>query len=183
MFNNVVVPIDEMGQSMKSEHHLTYEITWATPILLLATMGIFLVVVKLLFEDYLAMWGFQMSDQEIKVDEDLPNFFDTIKLSSANEIIKEVENMEENFGFEHNDPDTIDNLERCKNTFPVKEIQGTPWYQILSNPSYVSQFNYIGAFVGEREKLIEDGYHDDYVDEEETEMTADCKRARYEQSD
>ena len=124
-----------------------------------------------------------MSDQEIKVDEDLPNFFDTIKLSSANEIIKEVENMEENFGFEHNDPDTIDNLERCKNTFPVKEIQGTPWYQILSNPSYVAQFNYIGAFVGEREKLIEDGYHDDYVDKEETEMTADCKRARHEQSD
>jgi len=37
-------------------------------------------------------------------------------------------------------------------------MQGTPWYQPLSNPHYVSMFNYIGAHVDEREKLIEDGF-------------------------
>jgi len=26
-------------------------------------------------------WGFSMSDKEIKVDEDLPNFFKAVKLS------------------------------------------------------------------------------------------------------
>jgi hypothetical protein len=41
---------------------------------------------------------------------------------------------------------------------PKRAIQGTPWYQILSNHNYASEFNYIGAFIPEREKLIEDGY-------------------------
>ena len=40
---------------------------------------------------------------------------------------------------------------------PKKAIQGTPWYNILSNPQYAEDFNYIGAFVDEREKLIKDG--------------------------
>jgi len=29
---------------------------------------------------------------------------------------------------------------------------------MLSNPQYSSDFNYIGAFISEREKLIEDGF-------------------------
>ena len=42
-------------------------------------------------------------------------------------------------------------------------------------------FNYIGAFVGEREKLIEDGFDDEK--DNDGEMTKECKRFRYEQSD
>lgn len=64
---------------------------------------------------------------------------------------------------------------------PKKAIQGTPWYQLLSNPDYAFAFYYIGAFVEEREKLIEDGYKDDCNDAGE--MSEICKRARYEQSD
>jgi len=70
---------------------------------------------------------------------------------------------------------------------PKKEIQGTPWYQILSNQLYEDDFNYIGAFVDEREKLIEDGYKDERVigpDGKETgEMTQLCKEERWAQSD
>jgi len=44
---------------------------------------------------------------------------------------------------------------------PKKAIQGTPWYQILSNPQYAEDFNYIGAFIQEREKMIKDGDDDD----------------------
>tara|TARA_B110000285_G_scaffold234791_1_gene313039 strand:- start:507 stop:668 length:162 start_codon:yes stop_codon:yes gene_type:complete len=36
---------------------------------------------------------------------------------------------------------------------------------MLSNPKYQNDFNYIGAFVKEREKLIEDG-QDDYLEDE-----------------
>lgn len=77
--------------------------------------------------------------------------------------------MKENFGFEHNDPDTIEVLDAT--VVPKKAIQGTPWYQLLSNPLYEDGFNYIGAFVAEREKLIEDGYKDEYEDKKETIMT------------
>jgi len=35
-------------------------------------------------------------------------------------------------------------------------MQGTPWYQPLTDARYVDMFSYIGAFVEEREKLLED---------------------------
>lgn len=99
-----------------------------------------------------------MSHKSIQVDEDLPNFFDAVKLSQADVLVHEQENMRENFGFQHNDPDTIENLDDA--SLPKRAFQGTPWYQILSNPIYQHDFNYIGAFIPEREKLIEDGYAD-----------------------
>ena len=71
-------------------------------------------------------WGYGLSDGEINVDEDLPNFFNCVKLSHADELIKENENMKENFGFEYNDPDTIEILDATK--IPKKACQGTPWY-------------------------------------------------------
>jgi len=55
--------------------------------------------------------GFTMSEKDIEVDEDLPNFFQSLKLSHADELILENENMMKNFGFEHNDPDTIEVLD------------------------------------------------------------------------
>jgi hypothetical protein len=58
-----------------------------------------------------------------------------------------------------------------KATIPKKSIQGSPWYQILSNYKYQDQFQYIGAFIEEREKLIEDGFSDD------------IKKYKFEQSD
>ena len=53
------------------------------------------------------------------------------------------------------DPITVNRLDNT--TMPKKSIQGTPWYQILSNMQYADDFYYIGAFVEEREKLIKDG--------------------------
>lgn len=67
-----------------------------------------------------------MQGKEIEVDEDLPNFYDTIKLSMADEIIAENENMIEKYGFEPNDPDTIDRLKIS--SMPKRPMQGTPWY-------------------------------------------------------
>jgi len=61
----------------------------------------------LVFADNLRALGFSMQGKEIEVDEDLPNFFDTIKLSMAEVIISENNNMINNYGFEPNDPDTI----------------------------------------------------------------------------
>ena len=88
--------------------------------------------------------------------------------------------MRENYGFSFNDGDTITALRNGKN--PKKAIQGSPWYQILSNPKYSNQFNYIGSFVGERYKLIEDGT----IDQEEdgkTVYSEQTMRTRGEQSD
>jgi hypothetical protein len=53
---------------------------------------------------------------------------------------------------------------------PKKAIQGTPWYNILSNPQYAEDFNYIGAFVDEREKLIKDGDNAEGNDTEQSDL-------------
>ena len=66
--------------------------------------------------------------------------------------------MRDNFGFIHNDPDTIDLLKETR--MPKKACQGSPWYQILSNQRYANLFYYVGAFVGEREKVIEDEFEE-----------------------
>jgi len=34
-----------------------------------------------------------MASKDIEVDEDLPNFFDAVMLSQADEIVKEAENV------------------------------------------------------------------------------------------
>ena len=39
-----------------------------------------------------------MMKKDIEVDEDLPNFFKVIKLSQADELVNEEENMMNNFG-------------------------------------------------------------------------------------
>jgi len=70
---------------------------------------------------------------------------------------------------------------------PRKAIQGTPWYLLLSNSSYSESFNYIGPHIKEREKLIEDGDKDRCItgenDKPTKELTMECKRDRWEQSD
>lgn len=39
---------------------------------------------------------------------------------------------------------------------PEKALQGTPWYSILSNPTYVDKFAYLGPHVKNRETYLKD---------------------------
>lgn len=147
-----------MSHAMLSRHFVLLTIDWATPTFVFGLYAIALFIIQKVAGNYLARWGFAMADSDIDVDEDLPNFFKACKLSDADELVMENENLKKNYGFEPNDPDTIQVLDNTK--LPKKAIQGTPWYQILANPIYESDFNYIGSFVKEREKLIEDGAKD-----------------------
>ena len=95
-----------------------------------------------------------MSSKDIMVDEDLPNFFKSVRLAQADEVVKEFQNLKENYGIEYEDPNVVNILDHT--SMPKKQMQGTPWYSILSNPSYADEFFYIGAHIDEREKLIKD---------------------------
>ena len=96
----------------------------------------------------------------IAVDEDLPNFFEAVKLGQADEIIEEYYNMKNKYGFEVYDRNVIQKLESIGT--PTKwAMQGTPWYSMLSNPDYADDFNYINCKVKDRVKFIKD-IHEDY---------------------
>ena len=47
---------------------------------------------------------------------------------------------------------------------------GCPWYNILANPVYQAQFCYFGAYVGDREALIEDADDEDGNNAEQSDL-------------
>lgn len=112
----------------------------------------------------------------MQVDEDLPKFYDITNLRQRNQMVTMYNNMKNNFGFEYTDPDTIEELQKA--AYPTVTITGTPWYNVMSNPQYVNEFNFIPSYVQEREKIINDGY--DEIDENSTEEQIKMK---VEQSD
>lgn len=78
-------------------------------------------------DEIIQKFGFTFVEKDIDVDEDLPNLYLTLSTGNAQAFIKSNNNMRTRFGFEFQDPDTIDALTHIKST-PVKEMTGTPWY-------------------------------------------------------
>lgn len=105
-------------------------------------------------EEELARLGFSLSHEDINVDEDLPNFFEALKLRHADQIICEYNNMKERYGLEIEDADVIAKLEKIES--PPKYIQGTPWYYPLANLDYCERFVYFNAMIKDRTEFIKD---------------------------
>lgn len=95
---------------MISGHFVDWNVTYAAPLLGIAALSVFVLLFQKLLGDKLILWGIADEHKKMDVDEDLPNFFKALKLSSAREIIIENANMKENFGFETTDPDTVEGL-------------------------------------------------------------------------
>jgi len=143
-------------ETMRSHHNLTGWLTLSrhTPLLVVIFASIFIIICQTFFEKYLQTWGFSMITKDISIDENLPNFFDSLKLHQANEVMIEYLNMKHNYGFEFEDPAIIKRLLKC--TLPRSSMIGHPWYNILANPVYRDKFSYFGAYIGDRNVLIED---------------------------
>ena len=104
-------------------------------------------------------WGFGMASSSIEVDEDLPDFWTVVKWTEANETVMNSNDSRERFQFEQAAHFVLDKLMSIVR-LPAIAIQGSPWYTILASQSYRKQFQFVGANITEREKLIEDGYPD-----------------------
>jgi len=72
----------------------------------------FLIFMQKVFADKLVAWGFELFKNEVVVDEDLPPFLSTVKLSQAAEILAEEKNINLNYGVKFNDVDTIAEMKR-----------------------------------------------------------------------
>ena len=67
--------------------------------LLIALAFIIIIVLRVMIYPTLTKWGFTLTRTEIIVDEDLPNFFQAVKLSDADWMVFENSNLRENYGF------------------------------------------------------------------------------------
>lgn len=56
----------------------------------------------------------QGPEDDIKVDENLPNFFKAVKLSYADELVMEIQNLKDNYGIEIEDPRVIKRLDEVQ---------------------------------------------------------------------
>jgi len=102
IFNNKwsYVPDSLSTTHMKSGHFISFSVNWASPMLIMALCAVFLILfIAIVPNEYRMKWGFSLQEKKIEVDEDLPNFFDTILLSAADEIVLEEENLMNNYGF------------------------------------------------------------------------------------
>lgn len=156
IFDNTWVYRMKTIEHMKSNHFFEgFCVTHSTPIFVFMAFSIGLkLITSIVPEETLSRLGFSLTNEEISVDEDLPSFFDAIKLRHAREILSEFYNIKNRYGLEIEDIDVINKLEKIK--FPERCIQGSPWYSILANHDYVERFNYISAMVPDRTAYIKD---------------------------
>lgn len=75
---------------MLSDHLIEYRVCQSSPLFLMSITCVALIVVQLVIpSELLLKWGFTMSQEEMEVDEDLPNFFTALMLSEAEKVISE----------------------------------------------------------------------------------------------
>ena len=158
---------------MPSGHYLSgiaeVAAVWNVPLLVCVFVSAAILVVQFVVpQETLNALGYGMRRRDIAVDEDLPNFFDVLKPQQAYQMIAEAANMREQFAVEIMDEAALRRLGTMQ--WPAKTMQGTPFYDILSNRDYADQFCYIGAHVPEREKLLEDGDDNDEDNTEQADM-------------
>lgn len=144
---------------MWSDHKINYRVCQSSPLFLMAMTCVALIVVQIVIpQELLLKWGFTMSQDEMEVDEDLPNFFTALLISEADKILAENKQMMTEFGFELSESWLVEKLENT--TWPEKSISGTPWYAIMCNPAYVEGFAWLGPHVKDRELYIKDVYNE-----------------------
>jgi len=114
IFENKWEYIDTTLDSMKSQHFFKFQVNWAFPVLIVGFASFFILITQKIMGAALNKLGYGMQAKEIAVDEDLPNFYKCVKLSQADEVIAEEENMQNKFGLLINDPDTIKELEEVE---------------------------------------------------------------------
>ena len=104
------------------------------------------------------------------MDENLPNFFEAVKLQERDWILKENKYYAENHKMPLLREKTSASLEKVNMT--SNPIQGLHWYSPLCNMSYVQDFAYISCSVPDRADYIVDGDDEEGNDNEQSDFVA-----------
>lgn len=95
--NSIVFSTDRMKTSHTFEN--LGELGQATPMLLIALPLLVIIIMRRSSYKLLEKSGFTISNSKIVVDEDIPNFFEAVKLSDADWMVFENSNLRENYGY------------------------------------------------------------------------------------
>lgn len=138
--------------------------------LMIAIAFVVIISMRIFAYDLMSKWGYTISSNVIEVDENLPNFYTAVKLSDADWLVKECEYLLNTYKFMFANEEVTKKMD-CVGV-PKQPIQGIAWYNLMANPSYVRQFNYIGVDVQGRDDLIVDGDDQEGNDCEQSDMVS-----------
>ena len=144
------------------------KVSQASPLLLIGIAVFIIFFLQTFLADYLNKFGFGFTDVEIEVDENLPNFFEAVKLSEANWLVEESKYYNGTYDMKLIDDDLSTKLDDTK--VAKSPIQGIHWYSILANPDYSEQFSYISINTTNRDTLIVDDDENEDNDCEQSDM-------------
>ena len=81
IFDNLWNYVRFSTDTMLSRHLVDFNISQASPLLLMSIAAIGLIIIQIVFREKLTEWGFGMSEKMKEIDEDNPFFFNAIKLT------------------------------------------------------------------------------------------------------
>ena len=87
----------ETGHTLKS---MINRVQPSSPLLMICFVFLVIILIRNYFYSTLRKWGFTITKTEIVVDEDLPNFYEAVKLGDADWMVYENKNLRENYGFD-----------------------------------------------------------------------------------
>lgn len=171
IFQNYYNLIPDTATKMLSNHTIkNIRVDQAAPLLLMGLAVLVIIVMQSFFKKTLKEWGFSFGGSKIEVDENLPQFFNSIRLRDADWLLKENQNLKEEYGFAVISKKVADILDTVGT--PKKAIQGVPYYFILANPLYYRDFQYICCDVPSRNTLIKDDDDDEDNDCEQSDIVS-----------
>jgi hypothetical protein len=167
-FGTTTTPIAYSYDEMVSGHTISdcLSVNQASPLLIMSILSVVVAILELNFSSYLEKWGMAMTSVELKVDEDLPKFFEALKLKDCDYMVNEHHYFLDNYGIEILTPHVADLLDDTK--IPQRPIQGTPFYNIIANRQYMRDMYYIDNSQPDREAQIKD---DDDNEDNDTEQS------------
>lgn len=90
------------------------KVNQAAPLLLMGAAISVIIFMQAFFTKLLKKWGFSFGGTKINVDENLPFFFTGIRLSDADWLVKENENLKSQYGFQIINDEVADILDTTK---------------------------------------------------------------------
>ena len=107
------------------------DVTQASPMLIIGLALVVITIMRIFFYETLTKWGFTLTKNNIEVDEDLPNFFEAVKLKDADWVVKESRYYKEKYGFQFIREKVVNRLDDVG--LAKKPISGIAWYNLLAN--------------------------------------------------
>ena len=139
------------GTEIESSHTWStlLEVKPSTPILFFCFMISIISIIRAIIPEHLRKWGFTISSNILEVDENLPDFFDALKLSDKKWFLEENIHSKDKYAFMVANEETIQKIQRYPDT-PQKPISNIAFYWPLANPYYQRSFNYFPVVLENR---------------------------------